>query len=169
MFLRVKPAVSSGLKISLFTKHQFVVVQQQKSSILATKGIQYSTSRTSPCYGPLDRHEKSKVSLLLHSAKLLKTGTNLRPICRGLTSKDSKQTPSLQQQQQLVDYDELKTNEDDPTTAPGDQRTGSAPTLDCDRSDVIFANRTNVQLLRALFAMQCCSHDILVKNSMKVR
>ena len=42
------------------------------------------------------------------------------------------------------------------------------PKLDCDRGDVIFADRSNKQLLRALFSLQCCSSTLLVKNSMKV-
>ncbi len=45
---------------------------------------------------------------------------------------------------------------------------GACPKLNCDRGDVIFANRNSRQLMRALLSLQCCSHSILVRNSMKV-
>ncbi|XP_072048238.1 hydroxyproline dehydrogenase-like [Amphiura filiformis] len=60
------------------------------------------------------------------------------------------------------------------TTAQSENQSGSSglksapPKLNCDRGDVIFANRSSKQLLRALFSLQCCSHNILVQNSMKL-
>ena len=54
-------------------------------------------------------------------------------------------------------------------TAGGTPVDAQCPKLDCDHADVIFADRSNKQLLRALFALQCCSSTLLVKNSMKVQ
>ena len=56
-----------------------------------------------------------------------------------------------------------------PAAGDGTPVDAPCPKLDCDRGDVIFADRSNKQLLRALFSLQCCSSTLLVKNSMKVR